>query len=74
MMAKEEAIEVRAIVEEKLPNGMFRIRLKDAGSEALAHMSGKIRRFKVRVLPGDEVLVALSPYDLTRGRIIYRYK
>ena len=73
-MAKEEAIEVKGIVEEKLPNAMFRVKLPDNGHVVLAHVSGKIRKHFVRILPGDEVLLELSPYDLTRGRITYRYK
>jgi translation initiation factor IF-1 len=73
-MAKEEAIEVKGIVEEKLPNAMFRVKLAESGHVVLAHVSGKIRKHFVRILPGDEVLIELSPYDLTRGRITYRYK
>ena len=73
MSNKEEAIEVEATVEETLPNAMFRVKL-DNGHAVLAHISGKMRKHFIRILPGDKVLVELSPYDLTRGRIIYRYK
>ena len=72
-MAKEEAIEVMATVAEPLPNAMFRVELEN-GHEVLAHISGKMRKHFIRILPGDRVLVELSPYDLTRGRIVYRYK
>ncbi len=72
-MAKEEAIEVMATVVEALPNAVFRVELEN-GHEVLAHISGKMRQHFIRILPGDKVLVELSPYDLTRGRIVYRYK
>ena len=72
-MAKKEAKEVEAKVNEALPNGMFRVELPN-DHEILAHVSGKIRMNFIRVLPGDRVLVELSPYDLTRGRITYRFK
>jgi translation initiation factor IF-1 len=72
-MAKEEAIEVEGTVIEPLPNAMFRVEL-ETGHKVLAHISGKMRMHFIRILPGDKVIVALSPYDLTRGRIIYRYK
>jgi translation initiation factor IF-1 len=72
-MAKEEAIEVMATVSESLPNAVFRVELEN-GHEVLAHISGKMRKHFIRILPGDKVLVELSPYDLTRGRIVYRYK
>lgn len=72
-MAKEEAITVEGIVEEPLPNAMFRVRLAN-GKMVLAHISGKMRRFYIKILPGDKVVVDLSPYDLTRGRITYRAK
>ncbi len=72
-MAKEEAIEVMATVVEALPNAVFRVEL-ETGHEVLAHISGKMRKHFIRILPGDKVLVELSPYDLTRGRIVYRYK
>lgn len=70
-MAKEDAIEIDGIVKESLPNTMFRVELKN-GHLILAHLSGKMRKHYIRIVPGDKVLVALSPYDLTRGRIIYR--
>ena len=72
-MAKKEGIEVEAKVVEALPNGMFRVELPN-DYEVLAHVSGKIRLHFIRVLPGDRVLVELSPYDLSRGRITYRFK
>ncbi len=72
-MSKEEAIEVEGTVMEPLPNGMFRVEL-DNGHKVLAHVSGKIRMNFIRILPGDKVTVELSPYDLTRGRITYRFK
>ena len=72
-MAKKQAIEVEASVKEALPNGMFRVELPN-DHEVLAHVSGKIRMNFIRVLPGDRVLVELSPYDLTRGRITYQFK
>ena len=72
-MAKEDAIEVEAVVTETLPNAMFRVELENK-HEVLAHISGKMRKHFIRILPGDRVLVELSPYDLSRGRIIYRLK
>jgi translation initiation factor IF-1 len=72
-LAKEEAIEVEGSVIEPLPNAMFRVKL-DNGHIVLAHISGKMRKFYIRILPGDRVTVELSPYDLTRGRITYREK
>ncbi|MBN2643904.1 MAG: translation initiation factor IF-1 [Desulfuromonadaceae bacterium] len=72
-MAKEEAIEVEGTVIEPLPNAMFRVKL-DNDHIVLAHISGKMRKFYIRILPGDRVTVELSPYDLTRGRITYREK
>ncbi len=72
-MAKEEAIEVEGTVVEALPNAMFRVELAN-GHKVLAHVSGKIRMHFIRILPGDRVTVELSPYDLSRGRITYRYK
>ncbi|MCF6097643.1 MAG: translation initiation factor [Tepidanaerobacteraceae bacterium] len=72
-MSKEDVIEVEGTVVEPLPNGMFRVELKN-GHKVLAHVSGKIRMNYIRILPGDKVTVELSPYDLTRGRIVYRYK
>ncbi len=73
-MVKEEAIQVMATVLETLPNAMFKVELDENKHEVLAHISGKMRKYFIRILPGDRVLVELSPYDLTRGRIIYRYK
>ena len=70
-MAKEEGIVVEGTVVEPLPNAMFRVELEN-GHRVLAHVSGKMRKFFIRVLPGDQVTVELSPYDLTRGRITYR--
>jgi translation initiation factor IF-1 len=70
---KEEAIEVEGTIVEPLPNAMFRVELAN-GHRVLAHVSGKIRMNFIRILPGDRVLVELSPYDLTHGRITYRYK
>ena len=72
-MAKEEAITVEGTVVEPLPNAMFRVEL-DNGHKVLAHVSGKMRKFFIRILPGDKVTVELSPYDLTRGRITYRVR
>ena len=73
MSEKEEAIQVEAVVRETLPNAMFRLEM-DNKHKVLAHISGKMRKHFIRILPGDRVLVELSPYDLTRGRIVYRYK
>jgi translation initiation factor IF-1 len=73
-MAKEEAIEVMAKVLETLPNAMFRVELEDSQHQVLAHISGKMRKHFIRILPGDRVLVELSPYDLNRGRIPDRSK
>ena len=72
-MPKKDAIEVEGTVEEALPNAMFRVELPN-GHKVLAHISGKIRMHYIRVLPGDKVLIELSPYDLNRGRITYRFK
>jgi translation initiation factor IF-1 len=72
-MAKKEAIEVEGTVREPLPNAVFKVDLPN-GHEVLAHISGKIRLNYIKILPGDRVLVELSPYDLTRGRITYRFK
>ena len=72
-MAKEEAIEVEERVVEPLPNAMFRVELEN-GHRVLAHISGKMRMHFIKILPGDKVTVELSPYDLTRGRIVYRTK
>ena len=72
-MAKEEAIEVEGKVIEPLPNAMFRVELENS-HRVLAHISGKMRMHFIKILPGDRVTVELSPYDLTRGRIVYRTK
>ncbi len=72
-MAKKDAIEVEGIVTHPLPNAMFRVELAN-GHEVLAHISGRVRRNYIKILTGDRVLVELSPYDLTRGRITYRFK
>ena len=72
-MAKEEAIQVEGVVVESLPNAMFRVELENQHL-VLAHVSGKMRMNFIRILPGDKVMLELSPYDLTRGRIIYRVK
>jgi translation initiation factor IF-1 len=72
-MPKEEAIEVMGTVVETLPNAMFKVQLEN-GHQVLAHISGKMRKHFIRILPGDKIKVELSPYDLTRGRIVYRYK
>jgi translation initiation factor IF-1 len=72
-MAKEEAIRVEGVVQEALPNAMFKVKLEE-DHEVLAHVSGKMRMHFIRILPGDKVQVELSPYDLNRGRITYRYK
>lgn len=73
MAKKESAIEAEGKVLEPLPNAMFRIEL-DNGHKVLAHISGKMRQHYIKILPEDRVVVELSPYDLTRGRITYRYK
>lgn len=73
MANKDEVIEVRGKVIEPLPNATFRVEL-DNGHRILAHVSGKMRLHYIRILPGDRVLVVISPYDLSRGRIVYRYK
>ena len=72
-MAKEASIEVEGTVVESLPNAMFRVELTN-GHKILAHISGKMRMHYIRILPGDKVSVEMSPYDLTRGRITYRFK
>ena len=71
LVAKEEAIEVEGIVKEALPNTMFKVELQN-GHEILAYLSGKMRKHYIRIVPGDSIRVALSPYDLNRGRIIFR--
>jgi translation initiation factor IF-1 len=72
-MAKEDVIEVEGTVQEPLPNAMFRVKLEN-GHEVLAHISGKMRMHFIRILPGDKVKLEISPYDLSRGRIVYRSK
>ncbi len=72
-MPKEDTIQVEGKIVETLPNAMFRVKL-DNGHVVLAHVSGKMRMHFIKILPGDKVTLELSPYDLTRGRIIYRYK
>ena len=72
-MAKQEGVTVEGTVVEALPNAMFRVQLEN-NHTVLAHISGKMRMYFIRILPGDKVTVELSPYDLKRGRIVYRYK
>ncbi|HXC61324.1 MAG TPA: translation initiation factor IF-1 [Nitrospiria bacterium] len=72
-MAKEDVVEVQGTIVETLPNAMFRVELEN-GHRVLAHISGKMRMHFIKILPGDKVTVELSPYDLTRGRITYRFK
>lgn len=73
MKKKEEVIQVEGVVRETLPNAMFKVKI-EGGTEILAHVSGKMRMNYIRILPGDKVIIELSPYDLTRGRIIRRFK
>jgi len=73
LASKDGAIEIEGVVAEALPNAMFRVELTN-GHKILAHISGKMRKNYIRILPADRVIVELSPYDLTKGRIIYRYK
>lgn len=72
-MAKEDKVEMEGEVTEALPNAMFKVRL-DNDHEILGHVAGKMRRFRIRILPGDRVRVEMSPYDLSRARIVYRHK
>ncbi len=72
-MSKSDVIEIEGIVTEKLPNTMFKVKIEN-GHEVLAHISGKLRQNFIRILPGDKVTLELSPYDLTKGRIIWRDK
>ncbi|MDP8228848.1 MAG: translation initiation factor IF-1 [Candidatus Electryoneaceae bacterium] len=72
-MAKEEAIKVDGTIKETLPNAMFKVELEH-GHTVLAHISGRMRMHFIKILPGDKVTLELSPYDLSRGRIVYRYK
>ena len=73
MKQKEDVIRIDGVVKETLPNAMFRVAV-EGGHEILAHVSGKMRMHYIRILPGDRVAIELSPYDLTRGRIVLRYK
>lgn len=72
-MSKADVIEIEGIVEEKLPNAMFQVKLEN-GHQVLAHISGKLRMNYIRILPGDKVTIEMSPYDLSKGRIIWRDK
>ena len=72
-MSKEDVIEIEGIVVEKLPNAMFKVELEN-GHQVLAHISGKLRKNFIRILPGDKVAMEMSPYDLTKGRITWRDK
>jgi translation initiation factor IF-1 len=72
-LAKQEAIKVDGVVLEALPNATFRVRLEN-GHELLAHIAGKMRMYYIKILPGDRVALEISPFDLTKGRIVYRYK
>ena len=72
-MSKADVIEVEGVVVEKLPNAMFKVELEN-GHQILAHISGKLRQNYIRILPGDKVTIEMSPYDLTKGRIVFRYK
>jgi len=72
VVKNKDTLEVKAVVLEALPNAMFRVELIDTKHQLLAHVSGKMRKNFIKILPGDKVLVEISPYDLTRGRIIYR--
>jgi translation initiation factor IF-1 len=72
-MSKDDVLQMKATVQEALPNAMFRVELEN-GHRVLAHISGKMRKHFIRILPGDQILVELSPYDLNRGRIVYRFK
>jgi len=72
-MASEDAIEMEGVVQEVFPGGTFRV-VTDSEHEVLAHLGGKMRKYRIRVLRGDRVIVAVSPYDLTRGRITYRQR
>jgi translation initiation factor IF-1 len=73
LMAKEDLLELKGIVTELLPNAMFRVKLEN-DHEVLGHTAGKMRKNRIRVLVGDEVMVEMTPYDLTKGRITYRFK
>ncbi len=71
-MAKEELIEMRGVVDEMLPDSRFRVTLENA-HQVIAYTGGKMRKHSIRILPGDKVTIELSPYDMTKGRIVYRY-
>jgi translation initiation factor IF-1 len=73
-MAKQGSIKIDGTITEALPNAMFRVKLENTGHEVLAHISGKMRMHYIKILPGDRVSLEMSPYDLTKGRIVYRYK
>jgi translation initiation factor IF-1 len=73
-VAKEDLVPAEGVVVDKLPNAFFRVRLDGGAHEVLAQVSGKMRKNFIRILPGDRVVVEMSPYDLTKGRITYRYK
>ncbi len=73
MKTKKDIIRIDGVVKETLPNAMFRVEI-EGGHEVLAHVSGKMRMYYIRLLPGDKVALELSPYDLTRGRIVLRYR
>lgn len=73
-MVKEEAIEVEGVVVESLPNAMFRVKLDNQDVVILAHIAGRMRKHFIQIVPGDRVRLELSPYDMTRGRIVYRYR
>lgn len=72
-MSKDDIIQLKGVVLESLPNAMFKVELENK-HVVLAHISGKMRKHFIRILPGDEVTIEMSPYDLTKGRIVYRYK
>lgn len=74
MSKREDSIEMEGTVVEPLPNAMFRVKIENIKDPILAHISGKMRMHYIRILPGDRVIVELSPYDLSRGRITYRFK
>ena len=73
LVAKDNVIEIQGMVKETLPNAMFKVELEN-GHEILAHVSGKIRMHYIKILPGDKVTIEMSPYDLSKGRITYRFK
>lgn len=73
-MSKQNSIKVDGVVSEALPNAMFKVVLETGNHQILAHISGKMRMHYIKILPGDKVSIELSPYDLTKGRIVYRYK